>query len=114
MMMEDQSVFEFGNDWEIYELTIEEPEEHLERVSSRIARAIVQFCREHKEFHADELRAAVIQATGSTAPGSADRILRDLRKRGIVDYVVVSRRESFYRVVSVKGAKDNDGKANSA
>src|SRR4029434_524457 len=111
-MMEDQSVFEFGDDWEIYDLNIEEPEEHLVRVSSRIARAIVQFCQEHKEFHADELRAAVTQATGSTAPGSADRILRDLRKRGIVDYVVVSRRKSLYRVISLRSG--DDGKANSA
>jgi hypothetical protein len=36
-------------------------DEHLERVSSRIARAIIEFCRKHKQFHADQLRAHVIR-----------------------------------------------------
>ena len=30
--------------------------ENLERVSSRIGRSIVDFCRAHRRFHADELR----------------------------------------------------------
>src|SRR4030095_7715934 len=100
-MMEDQSVFEFGDDWEIYDLNIEEPEAHLVRVSSRIARSIVHFCQEHTQFHADALRAGVAQATGSTAPGSADRILRDLRQKGIIDYIVTDRRRSLYSVTKI-------------
>lgn len=80
----------------------DEQSEHLERVSSRIALAIIAYCRANKRFHADELRSAVVRATGIAAPASADRILRDLRQRGIVQYKVVSRRESLYEVITIK------------
>jgi hypothetical protein len=83
------------------EFYFDEQQENLERVSSRIASAVVEFCRTHRRFHADELRQAVIAATGIAAPASADRILRDLRRRGVIDYVVVNRRESLYEVVEV-------------
>jgi len=76
----------------------EEQEEHLERVSSRIARAIIQFCRDHGRFHADELREWVVKETGIAAPASADRVLRDLRQRRVIDYVCLSRSESLYEV----------------
>jgi hypothetical protein len=99
--MEDQAAFEFGDDW-WGDPEVEEQNEHLERVSSRTEWAIIRFCQEHKEFHADELRAAVTRATGSAAPASSDRILRLLRTKGIVSYVVVSRRESLYRVIGVR------------
>ena len=58
--------------------------EHLARVSTRIAQAIRDFLSQTgtgRTFHADELRAHVAQRVGPTAPGSADRILRDLRQR---------------------------------
>jgi hypothetical protein len=76
-------------------------QENLERVSSRIAWAIIRFCRDHRRFHADELRSYVVAQTGIAAPGSADRILRDLRQRGIIDYEVLSRRESLYVVTRI-------------
>lgn len=76
----------------------DEQQEHLERVSSRIARAILEFCKSHRRFHADELRRHVIRETGITAPASADRILRDLRQQRRLDYIVVNRRESLYEV----------------
>lgn len=74
--------------------------EELERVSSRIASALIHFCRKHvgRTFHADELRRYVTTQIGDVAPASADRVLRDLRQRGIVDYDVISRRESLYLV----------------
>jgi hypothetical protein len=78
-------------------------EENLERVSSRISRAVLNFCRDHKRFHADELRRAVIAETGITAPASADRILRYLRQRGLLSYTVLSRRESLYEVTAING-----------
>ncbi len=68
----------------------------LARVSSRIGREVLAYCREHRSFHAEDLRQHV--AAIGIAPGSADRILRDLRQRGAVRYSVVSRRESLYRV----------------
>jgi hypothetical protein len=110
--MEDQAVFEFGDDW--WDPEVEEQNEHLERVSSRTEWAIIRFCQEHSSFHADELRAAVTRATGSAAPASSDRILRLLRTKGIVNYVVVSRRESLYRVLGVKIPQQGKGDVHGA
>jgi hypothetical protein len=77
--------------------------ESLERVSSRIGAAIVAFCasRVGQTFHADELRAHVTRACGVVAPGSADRVLRQLRLSNRIQYVVLSRRDSLYRVDGV-------------
>jgi hypothetical protein len=77
--------------------------ESLERVSSRIGSAIVAFCtaRVGQTFHADELRTAVTRACGVVAPGSADRVLRQLRLTNRIQYVVLSRRESLYRIDGV-------------
>jgi hypothetical protein len=80
------------------EFDFSEQQQHLERVSSRIGRAIIGFCRAHRRFHADELRKAVVDETGIAAPASADRILRNLRQRGVIGYKVVSRSESLYEV----------------
>jgi hypothetical protein len=68
------------------------------RVSSRIAKSIVEFCeaRSGQTFHADELRAHVAQKCGPSAPGSADRILRSLRQSGHVRYALLNRRQSLY------------------
>jgi hypothetical protein len=90
--MASQGVFSF-----------DEQQENLERVSSRIAQAIFRFCREHRRFHADELRRYVVAETGIAAPGSADRILRDLRQRKLIEYRVLNRRESLYEVLWVVG-----------
>jgi hypothetical protein len=89
-----QESFDFGG----------EQEENLARVSSRIGLAIINFCRTHKIFYAEELRAAVTRATGIAAPASADRVLRALRQQGVISYVVVSRRESKYEVTAIRGA----------
>jgi transposase-like protein len=82
----------------------DEQQENLERVSSRIGKSIIEFCRSHGRFHADDLRKWVIRETGTAAPASADRILRDLRRRGVIGYRVVSRRESLYEVTFVAAA----------
>jgi len=78
---------------------------HLARVSARISEAIVAFCRARvgKEFFADDLRRYVTAQVGAVAPGSADRILRALRQGGEVDYVVVDRAASKYRVNGLRG-----------
>lgn len=78
-----------------------EHQEHLERVSQRIAAAIMEFWAKSKTFHADDLRAHVLRTCGTVAPGSPDRILRDLRKRKLLNYKVLSRRESLYEVQPV-------------
>jgi len=80
----------------------QEQAENLERVTHRIGQLVVEFCRSRvgKQFYADELRAYVLAGMRG-APGSPDRILRDLRQRGVIDYVVVSRAKSLYRVEAV-------------
>jgi hypothetical protein len=78
-----------------------EQQENLERVTSRIARAILDFCSCHQRFYAEELRAYVIRETGIAAPGSADRVLRHLRQSGRLNYRVLSRRESLYEMISM-------------
>jgi len=83
------------------------PPEHgpasLERISSRIGAAIVEFCtaRVGQTFHADELRAYVTERCGVVAPGSADRVLRQLRLTNRIQYIVLNRRDSLYRVDGV-------------
>jgi hypothetical protein len=90
----------------------EEQRENLERVYSRIARAIIEFLRMHNTpmhdtWHADDLRKHVVAKTGIAAPASADRVLRDLRQRGIINYRVINRSQSLYKTLYVppEGAK---------
>ena len=78
----------------------EEQNENLHRVRSRISAAIVEFIKERSTFHADELRQHVSdRVLGRLAPGSSDRVLRDLRQTGILNYRVVSRRGSLYEML---------------
>jgi len=75
---------------------------NLARVNATIGAAVVGFYRhrlsiEKPEFHADDLRTYITSHAGITAPGSADRILRLKRRKGEVNYKIVSRRNSLYR-----------------
>lgn len=76
----------------------------LERVSIRIAGALIHFCGKHvgQLIHADDLRVFVARNVGNIAPGSADRILRHLRQNGVISYTVVSRRHSLYLINRVR------------
>lgn len=80
-----------------------EQHENLDRVSSRISASIVRFCRQRigVTFHADDLRSHVCREVPGTSPGSPDRVLRDLRMRGVVHYSVVSRAKSLYLMIGV-------------
>lgn len=89
---------------------------HLERVSSRIGEAIMGFCRDRLwvrdqcgaasgTFRVDDLRRWVALYAGPVAPASPDRVLRQLRKDGKVEYRVVDRAKSLYEVVSVTEQK---------
>jgi hypothetical protein len=88
--------------------TLFDPEQRAElaRVTGATAGAILNFLRRRLangfvQFHADDLRGDVACRL-PTAPASADRVLRDLRRAGIVSYIVVNRRASLYRVLSVR------------
>lgn len=85
-----------------------EQHENLDRVRGKIGRAVLSFCsgRVGRQFHADELRKYVETNAGRyVAPASADRILRDLRQRGWIDYEITSRAGSLYFVKMVKGER---------
>ena len=72
---------------------------HLSSVSSRIGGSILNFygVNRGREFHANDLRQHVSEQTGLTAPASADRVMRDLRQKGKLQYIVVNRAGSLYR-----------------
>ena len=87
-----------------------EQQRQIERVTSRIGSTVLTFCRDRgagSTFHAQELRDYV--GAHGVAPASPDRVLRDLRKRGFINYVVVSRTKSLYRVISVQQQGDQNG-----
>lgn len=67
-----------------------------QRVFSRIAPIIMNFRQQCSTFHAEQLRDYVIAQAPDIAPDSPGRILRELRLRGKLNYVVVNRRQSLY------------------
>lgn len=72
------------------------------RVRDRIADLILTFCQNNWAFRADDLRTYISNMVGgAVAPGSPDRILRDLRQRGLIDYRVTNRRASSYEIISI-------------
>ena len=76
---------------------------NLERVRTKLAHAILLFAATRRlqgklEFRGEELREYVNKVSPG-APGSPDRVLRDLRQRGFVRYELLSRRDSLYRLM---------------
>lgn len=83
-----------------------EQTENISRVASEIGSHIIAFIDRHmnQDFHCEALRQYVYsKVDGYVAPGSPDRILRDLRQKGKVNYSVINRRQSLYRALPVKG-----------
>lgn len=77
--------------------------ENLQRVRVKLSHAILMFVTKRRmdgrlDFHADDLREYVNRHAPG-ALGSPDRVLRDLRQRGLVNYELLSRRGSLYRIV---------------
>ncbi len=80
-----------------------EQEKQLARVKGSIADVIVEFFRVRRvgdRFFASDLHKFVGERA-QIAPASADRVMRDLRKGGQVNYCVISRSRSEYRVEEV-------------
>jgi hypothetical protein len=79
--------------------------EHLERVSTRLSALILTFCRERLasqgSFHMFELTSWIADYL-AVAPDSPGRILRDLRSKGSLSYVVVNRSQSLYQLIAVE------------
>lgn len=74
--------------------------EHLGRVSDKIAGLVRDYCAAHQTFRGAELELWVMERAQAT-PGSATRVLRDLRARGTVNFEVTDRRTSSYRIIPV-------------
>jgi hypothetical protein len=81
---------------------------NLGTASHRISEAVTEFInnksrfvQEDKQcFTATDLRQYVqLRVGGYVAPSSPDRILRNLRKKGKVNYTLINRSRSLYRAV---------------
>lgn len=77
--------------------------EQLDRVSNSISYLVERFVTERllhgpRTFHMRDLHDYIFQAT-QIAPASPDRILRELRRKGKCNYVVLDRRASLYELV---------------
>jgi hypothetical protein len=69
-----------------------------DRVYSRIAPLIMDYANDRRghAFHAEELRRYVLDREPAIAPDSPGRILRELRLKKRLNYVVINRRNSLY------------------
>jgi hypothetical protein len=81
----------------------DDDEDERERVRAKIGEAVFSFCRAHEgqAFHMEDLVRCVRHMAPFVAPDSPSRALRLLRQEGLVNYEVVSRSDSLYRVLNV-------------
>jgi hypothetical protein len=79
-----------------------EQSRQLRRVERGIGAHILDFFAERgagREFFMQELTRFVTERVeGYVAPGSPDRVMRELRKQGQLSYELLSRSKSLYRV----------------
>lgn len=78
----------------------------IQRVSDKIAGHVCAFFASrglNRTFSNAEL-LAFVQAREACAPDSAARIMRLLRRKGRIDYTVISRADSLYQITGVAGA----------
>jgi hypothetical protein len=78
-------------------------EVELQRVKMKTSDWIKQFFDAHQlgeQFHAEDLHEFV-KAKANIAPASADRIMRDMKQSGEINYEVVNRSQSLYRKLAV-------------
>lgn len=78
---------------------------NLRRVRSGIAPHILEFFAARKvgdRFHNSDLwQFITAEKRHRCAPGSPDRIMRDLAQAGVIGYEVVSRPESLYEITKL-------------
>jgi hypothetical protein len=81
-----------------------EQDVELARVAGKIGQSVMTFLEQRRPggtFHAKDLHEFV---GPGVAPASADRILRLMRQNGAVNYEIVNRRASLYRILELHGA----------
>ena len=81
----------------------EEQKRQLKRVKRRIGDIVLDFCHQHlgKQFRMIDLEMYV-QQEKMTTPGSAGRILRELKREGVIDYIQLDRGNSLYYLKKVE------------
>ena len=75
----------------------------LQRVSNKISYWIQLFFDAHnvgEQFHAEDLHKFV-REQANIAPASADRVMRDMKQSGCINYEVPKRSQSLYRKLAV-------------
>ena len=83
------------------------PTTQITNTSSRIGEIVRRFFAERifaqkLEFHLGDLHKYVSRRLGGkVAPGSPDRVMRMLRKQGMLNYEVLSRASSKYLAMGV-------------
>lgn len=79
-----------------------EQAENLKRVYGNLHEAVLAFVKLHEERALFNMIALTKWVQGnssfSLAPDSPGRILRELRREGLIDYEVVNRAASLYRI----------------
>lgn len=76
-----------------------EQETQLVRVTGSIGRHVVEFftnLQTGDKFSADDI-TRYVRARAICSPSSVDRVMRDLRAKGVISYECVSRAESIYQ-----------------
>lgn len=89
------------------QVTPAEQAANLRRVQKNLDGHVLAFCRDvwqmkPPRFFMHELTTFVRGRVG-IAPDSPGRILRSMRQRMLIDYVVVNRKSSLYELTAVKG-----------
>lgn len=83
-----------------------EQQDNIRRVSKKIRAHIIEFWRtrlgDDTDFHMEDLVSFVRAQIPNVAPDSASRILRDLKHKGVLNYVVLSRSKSLYRLLPLE------------
>lgn len=78
---------------------------NISRVRGKIHRAILMFfsqCIVGTQFTGPELHRVIKRQVHDLAPDSPGRIMRLLRAEGLINYKVVSRKDSLYEVLEVE------------
>lgn len=90
-------------------------DKELKRVSENIASIITAYVNgkaatSNPEFNASDVRNACTLKLGfsNVAPGSPDRVMRDLRQCNKINYVLVNRAKSLYRALPVVALTNNN------
>ncbi len=85
---------------------MKQQDKQLQRVVPKLQDVIIQFLKRKlktikQEFHAGELCIYCLNKVNDIAPDSVSRVMRELRKRGIIDYEVIDRKNSLYLIIGV-------------